>query len=336
MGFTLHHVGITCRDSSRSREVYVQRMGNRVATNWQVASEVDITFVGRGSDVSIELVGAPYQPYGRHHLDRSGATASHLGFLVDDVDLAFERMREDDVRILWDPKDFMEIRHFGMLDNNGVLVELFSAKNGSAASPEIGGPVRLHHVSLLTPDLRATERFFVEKLHMKTVIEHTENDGGFIFMVDEGFDYRTHNFMVEVIGPPRGVVSHATALLEPREQKILEKHGACLDHLCFVADNVPVTHRDFVGRGVVSATNPYRDYGSWISWLKDFDGNDIELLSPIPESVVTTALAVDKPIQTILMSFDYGKKGLGEEKAPPWREMQMANLQRQSRRESES
>jgi catechol 2,3-dioxygenase-like lactoylglutathione lyase family enzyme len=326
MKFILHHLGVACGDFDRSLNWYKNILQNRVVHSWRLESQLNVAFVGRGSDVMSEVVGPPFEPYGRQRL---GQTLSHLGIWVDDLRQAFELLRQEGVRIAWEPREFGEIQHFGVLDPHGVLLEFFnSAGELPLARPEPNDSIRLHHVSLLTPDLRRTEQFFA-KLHMKTVIEHTENHGGFLFMIDEGFDYRNHNFMLEVIGPPRTKVRTATALLEPREQAILEKHGACLDHVCYVADDVPSTYAEFTARGAFSTAPPYRDYGSWISWLKDPDGKDIELLTPIPESVITLALRRNAPLQTMGITFDAGRQNVVEAAVPPWRDQQLENLRNQ-------
>jgi len=319
VSFRFHHFGLACADPEQASRWYASSL----------ATSSSGAFVGRGSDVMIELVGPPFQPYGPHHVERPGATANHLGFVVEDLDLAFEQLRSE--RVAWEPTDVHGVRHFGILDPHGVLLEfLCSSIDTRVTAPEPTGAVRLHHISLLTPDLRATERFFAERLGMRTVIEHTENDGGFLFMIDEHFDYARHNFMLEVIGPPRARVEHATALLEPREHEILSKHGSCLDHFCFVADDVPAAHAELVARGAPSEASPYRDYGSWIAWLKDPSGNDIELMSPIPESVIEFALESDEPFQTMGVAFDIDKVDRGEAMPPPWRDEQLKNLRDQT------
>jgi catechol 2,3-dioxygenase-like lactoylglutathione lyase family enzyme len=327
VSFKLHHFGLACADLERTSAWYASCLASeRIAVGRAPGAET--AFIGRGSDVTIELVGPPFGPYGPHHLERPGATSNHLAFEVDDLDRAFAQLRGG--RVAWAPRECQELRHFGILDPHGVLLEVFCTRSGAPlGGPAATGPVRLHHVSLLTPDLRRTEQFFRDALHMKTVIEHTENDGGFIFMIDEQFDYHHHNFMLEVIGPPRARVEHATALLEPREQDILARYGSCLDHFCFVADDVRAAHAELVGRGAPSEATPYRDYGSWIGWLKDPNGNDIELMSPIPQSVIEFALESDEPFQSMGLEFDIDNDELGEAMPPPWREAQRENLRAQ-------
>lgn len=326
--FFIHHIGVRCRSVEESRRFYVDSLGSEITTCWRAASGALAAFVGRGSDVTIQLIEPSFAPYvGRP--SAPGVTINHLSFLVDDVHLSFEYLKDRRVQIAWEPADLFDITHFGAFDPDGVLFEFYETKlDRPLPTPALEGPTRLHHVSLLTPDLRKTERFLTDTLHMRTVIEHTQNDGGFIFMVDQGFDQRAHNFMLEVIGPPRARVDRATALLEPREQLILDQRGACLDHFCFIDDDVPEAHRSFVRRGATAAAEPYRDYGSWISWLKDPDGNDVELMSPIPEAIVHLALARKRPIQTIKVNFDAGKEEL-HRMSPPWQGEQIENLNKQ-------
>ena len=141
--------------------------------------------------------------------------------------------------------------------------------------------MNLHHISILTPELRRSQKFYQEKLGFATVYEFTADDGGFVFLTDPSFDHTTNNFMLELIGPPN---------LLPREIEILGKRGACFDHLCYTAVDVEGAWKQALERGAKNMAKPVEEYGVQIAWVRDGDGNDVEIMNPIPEDVINIAL----------------------------------------------
>jgi len=55
--------------------------------------------------------------------------------------------------------------------------------------------------------------------------------------------------------------------------------GEGLDHLGFRVDNARETFRNFVKQGVGPAIEPWNEDGTWVGYLKDPDGNWIEIYS---------------------------------------------------------
>jgi len=292
MDYRLHHFGIVCQDVGRSLTVYREPLTNLLTSRWYNRSLVDIAFVGCGSDGTLELVGPPHLDYEEKHVARYGHSINHVAYLVDDADAAFEELKAQGVEVAWEPQDvhyMLSVRQCAFRDEDGLLFEVFHHISPlPMATPDVSGPfgptdLRLHHVSILTPDLRRGERFYAEKLGLTTVLEYTEDDGGFLFMIDPYFDSQSHNLMLELIGPP---------YLEPREEVLLDKYGACYDHLCYVADDVKGAWRAAVERGGKADDEPryYDEYGMTLGWLKDADGVDVEILEPVSDEMIKEAL----------------------------------------------
>ena len=86
--------------------------------------------------------------------------------------------------------------------------------------------------------------------------------------------------------------------LEPREVVMLDKHGACYDHLAYTAPDVEGTWKQVVERGAKNMDEPVSDYGLQISWVNDQDGNDVEIMSPIPDEYIENVLRGGEPINT--------------------------------------
>jgi catechol 2,3-dioxygenase-like lactoylglutathione lyase family enzyme len=293
MEYRLNHFGLLCQDLGQSLATYCGQLGNQMTSRWYNRGLFDLAFVGNGPDTTMELVGPPFLPYEDAHLAQHGYSINHLSFLVDDAETAFEELRGQGVQVAWEPQDVLLLRQCGFRDEDGLLFEVFSYLSPlSLASPEgseLHGAtdLRLHHVSILTPDLRRSQRFYTEKLGVRTIFEYVQDDGGFIFLVDPAFDLAEHRFMLEIIGPPH---------LEPREARILEARGACYDHLCYVAGDVQAAWQAAVQRGAKKMAEPAQEYGMWIAWLHDADGNDLEIMNPVPDALVEMALQSEDPL----------------------------------------
>jgi catechol 2,3-dioxygenase-like lactoylglutathione lyase family enzyme len=189
--------------------------------------------------------------------------------------------------------DMLSLRQCAFLDEDGLLFEVFShlspppLATADLSKPLAPTEMNLHHISILTPELRRSQKFYHEKLGLKTVYEYTEDDGGFVFLIDPSFDHQKNNFMLEIIGPPH---------LEEREIEILEKRGACYDHLCYTAEDVEGAWKKAVERGATKMAEPFEDYGVQIAWVHDQDGNDVEILNQIPAEIIDIVLQGGEPL----------------------------------------
>jgi hypothetical protein len=92
--------------------------------------------------------------------------------------------------------------------------------------------------------------------------------------------------MLEIIGPPN---------LEPREKVLLEARGPCYDHLCYTADDVPTAWEEAAARGSVQVEAPIEAYDNCLAWLRDADGNDIEVMGAVPPETILEAIRMGVP-----------------------------------------
>lgn len=293
MDYRLDHIGLLCQDLERSLGTYTGGLGNALTSRWYSRGILDLAFVGSGCDTTVELVGPPFLSYEDEHILRHGYSPNHVSYLVYDADASFEELSSQGVRVAWEPQDMLMMRQCGFLDEDGLLFEVFSYLSPlHLASPDMSAPpgpadLRLHHISILTPDLRRSQRFYAEKLGLRTLFEYVEDDGGFVFLVDPFFNLDDHCFMLEIIGPPH---------LEPREARMLQQRGACFDHVCYCASDVSGAWRATIERGAENMAEPVHEYGMWIAWVRDADGNDVEIMNPMPDALVEMALQGDQPI----------------------------------------
>ena len=87
--------------------------------------------------------------------------------------------------------------------------------------------------------------------------------------------------MLEIIGPPD---------LEAREVEMLERHGACYDHFGYVAGDVEKAWKLSLTRGAKEMAALEEGYGVQMAWVNDADGNDVEIMSPIPDEIILNVL----------------------------------------------
>jgi catechol 2,3-dioxygenase-like lactoylglutathione lyase family enzyme len=290
--YRLHHFGLLCQDMQKSMVSYQDHFGSQLTSRWYNRGLLDISFLGRGSDATLELVGAPFLPYEEEFIARHGYGINHLSFLVDDAAAAFVDLKSKGVRVAWEPKKVLDLSQCGFYDEDGLLFEVFSPldpANPMAVSDQPRGhtDLGLDHISILTPDLPRAQKFYTEKLGLKTTLQYLPDGGGFIFMADPCFDAKMHTFSLEIIGPPG---------LEPREVVMLDKHGACFDHLAYVTDDVHTTWKAVLEKGAQNMDAPVRAYDNWLAWVKDADGNDVEIMNPFPPDALLKARQTGIPV----------------------------------------
>ncbi|MBL7063404.1 MAG: hypothetical protein ISS49_04245 [Anaerolineae bacterium] len=75
------------------------------------------------------------------------------------------------------------------------------------------------------------------------------------------------------------------------------------DHLCYVAGDVRAAWKEAVERGVENGADPieYEKYGVWVAWLKDTDGNYVEIMDPIPDALIEIVLQGGEPFNVAQM-----------------------------------
>ena len=95
---------------------------------------------------------------------------------MDDAQSAFEELKAQGVEVAWEPMNVMTMRQCGFRDPDGLLFEVYSNLDPGLplAGPDRSTPlgptdVGLHHISILTPDLRRSQKFYEDGLGLKTV-----------------------------------------------------------------------------------------------------------------------------------------------------------------------
>ncbi len=295
MEFKFTHIGLLCRNNEKSMVVYKDQLASQITTRAFNRGQSDLIFLGNGTDATIELVNAePFLPYEQAFIDRHGYGINHISFWVEDTDAAFEELKNQGVEVAWQPKNILFVRQCGFYDPDGLLVEIYSYPTEEEyAVPDLHKPVgpadlALHHVSIISHDLKRSERFYIEKLGLKRAAESfTENGGGFIFLIDPFFDGQQHNVMLEIIGPPD---------LWDREEVLLKKHGPLFDHICYMVEDVPAAYNAALEKGAVDFMAPHEGYGLTMAWIRDADGNEIEFMSHFPGDMQAKILRGEIPV----------------------------------------
>jgi catechol 2,3-dioxygenase-like lactoylglutathione lyase family enzyme len=284
----LHHVSILTPDVEESITFYQQVLGMQLTTRFYHRSEFDIAFLrdSRGSnDLSLKLVGLPLSGWSEKFFRQRNASLYLFSFVVDDVDAWYERFQAQDVEILIPPDDFLGIREMIFRDPAGLIVGITTFLQPEATSPggqEIvnsrGGKYCLHHLSITCGDINSFERFYIEQLGLKTVIDR--RPGGNIFMVDPTVvvDESRYAPMIEIID---------RTCWWDREAAFYKKHGPCIDHISFLVDDVDAAYNELVSQGVEISTEPV-DYGpNRIFFFRDPNGVEIEIQRPILPQLIT-------------------------------------------------
>ena len=56
--YRLHHFGLLCQDMQNSMQTYQDQLGGQLTSRWYNRGLLDISFLGRGNDATLELVSA--------------------------------------------------------------------------------------------------------------------------------------------------------------------------------------------------------------------------------------------------------------------------------------
>lgn len=125
----------------------------------------------------------------------------------------------------------------------------------------------LAHACFIVSDLAVSEAFFRDKLGLKTAFDFVNDDG-------KRFGIYLH------VGGRNFIELFDGKLAErAKEQSFL--------HICLEVDDIETTVAELRGRGVEVTDPKLGGDGSYQAWLKDPDGNPIELHHYTPESKQT-------------------------------------------------
>lgn len=293
--YKLNHIDLLCGNMEQTIHTYQNQLGMQMTSRSFALGQLDISCFGLGSDAVLQMIGSPFLPHEETSIAKNGCRLHHFCFLVEDAAAAHQDLLSKGVQVAWEPQKSGNYFQGGYYDDDGLLFVVFSVLDPAAPWPisdRPAGPsdLRLEHLSILTPDLERSRRFYCEKLGMKTVLEYLPDGGGFIYVLDPMFDGKKHILKLEIIGPPG---------LEPREQVLMNRYGACIDHIAFVTDDVQGAYEQVLKRGATDNTAPVFNYGVWMAWVNDPDGNDIEIKTPRQDDLLLEALRSSRPINLL-------------------------------------
>lgn len=288
--YKLHHVGLLCADPPASTAFYRDVLSHKVLARYFELGEYDLTFVGSGSDLLIELIGQPFGGQEQAHFDKYGSNIHHIAFEVDDVDEAFQQLTQAGLKVAWEPDDFLFVRHCGVFDDCGLVVEILQEKEALPRPDQSNpAPYLLHHFDIFSDNWQRTQAFYTKHFGLTSIFEYIyESGGAFIYLTDSYFDPDTRQAMLEVIGPP---------YQEPREFVFSDKHGTGMDHIGYVVPNVQQAYETALKRGSPDMRQPYQEYGTEMCWIQDADGNDLELMLALDKEKLRLAFQTGQPYQ---------------------------------------
>ncbi|MEM7342927.1 MAG: VOC family protein [Chloroflexota bacterium] len=295
--YKLHHVGLLCEDSEKSTQFYRDVLGHEVTARFFNTGRYDLTFVGSGSDLLLELIGPPFGGDEQTFFEQRGSGMHHLAFEVEDVDAAFADLTAKGIRVAWEPDDFLFVRHCGVYDDNGIVIEILQeleplarpGLRGLRANPDAPDTVdyHLHHFDIFSDNWQRTKQFYADYFGFQSLFEYIYKKGGaFIYLADPFFNADTRQAMIEVIGPPYE---------EPREFLFSEQFGTGMDHIGYVVKDVGAAYNLARTRGSSNLREPYQDYGTEMCWVQDADNNDLELMKPVSKAELQKAFDTGVP-----------------------------------------
>ena len=289
MHYRIHHLGVLCDDLEASALFYEQVLGHERIASFSSAGEYDFCFLGSGSELLLELIGQPFSAREAAYVAERGPSFHHLAFSVADAEASFAELSAAGLQVAWEPEDFLFVRHFGVFDDSGILIEILEEKESLPKPASAGQPVDflLHHFDIFSRDWERTRAFYGKHFGFKSVFEYIyEGGGAFMYLADPDFDPDRRQAMIEVIGPP---------YVEDREFVFSDHFGTGMDHIGYVVINVPAAYQKALARGTREFVKPYLDYGTEMCWIQDADGNDLELMLPVSKDRIAEAFRSGNP-----------------------------------------
>ena len=180
------------------------------------------------------------------------------------------------------------MRHCAVYDLNGNVVEILQELEPLPKVTQFGNvEYQIHHPCLLSESWQETIAFYERHFGFMSPFQYIYKHGGaFVYLIDPFFDPDSHYAMLEIIGKPYE---------EVREFEFAEKYGTGMDHAGFLVQDVDTAYRNALARGSGDFLPPYADYGTAMCWIQDADGNDLELMLPLPVDKLQTAFKSGTP-----------------------------------------
>jgi catechol 2,3-dioxygenase-like lactoylglutathione lyase family enzyme len=268
--YTLHHVGLFCESMPASLNFYQSVLQHELIAHFNTAGTVDLAFLAAGSDLLLELIAAPFSDSEQAFIDKRGYALHHLAFAVSDLAASYAALTAAGLRVAWEPDDFLFVRHFGVYDDCGNVVEILQ-ENDPLPKPSVARefPYQLHHPTLLSDDWQRTEQFYATHFGLRSPFPSIKDHGRrSIYLADPTYHPRKHNCLIKVLGP----------LLEAADEGESAEKAARIDHNAYVVIDIKTAFEEVVSAGAESLYAPYSDNETDIAWVRDVDGNDLALM----------------------------------------------------------
>jgi catechol 2,3-dioxygenase-like lactoylglutathione lyase family enzyme len=287
MKIALHHVGLLTTKIDESIRFYTHFLGMHVSSQISRAGTPEIVYLDDGSKstkILLCLIGPPFSAWMEAFFTEHGPMLALLGFEVDDVDACYQSLRTEGIEIVTALEDFERGRGFYLRDPAGIMLDMMpqgapipSPSKNSGFTSAAAIQYNLSHTNITCRELTVLENFYVDKLGMKIVVDRRKE--GMIFLADPtAIADKDHDiFPLELFGPP--------GLWEP-DLEFLDEHGAGLQYLCFAVDDVDKAYQELRSKGVEFHLTPTETEGNRVAFFKDPNGIDIEILHPLPQTLL--------------------------------------------------
>lgn len=288
--YKIHHLGILCDDLAANVDFYTHVLGHQICAKVESA-ERNSVWVGSGSSLFLELIGAPFTPAEQAWHAQRGAGFHHLAFEVENLDASWKQLIEAGLDPIHPPSSGPHGRSFMVWDDSRVPVEV--VQGYTSIQPANVGPqpaeFLLHHFDIFSDNWQRTKAFYAQHFGFRSVFEYIYDHGGaFIYLADSYFDAGSRQAMIEVIGP---------SYEETREFEFSEKFGTGMDHIGYVVQDVKQAHQIALERGSADFVQPYADYGTEMCWVQDANGADLELMLPVNAKALQKAFKTGIPFR---------------------------------------
>ena len=291
--FRFDHVGFITPDMDRALSTY-RAIGCQLEERHSRRDDHDLGFMSAGTDVLMEFQAPPLLAESEEYIAKQGYSIERIAFVCDDAQMAYDELIAAGIESAWEPEPFVVdgvplAIAAGLWSPEGLMIDVVQHINVAVPRPvrRSRGDLALHHACCLTPDLAAAEAFWTTHFGLTKTYDFTaplEGGGtkGFVMLSDPEFNEAGHEFSLEIIGGE----------FDSIDGPAFERRGACFDHICFTTSDVAGVWQRAVDLGVEPLSEPayYPEYDSTIAWLYDADGTHVELMSPVPDKMMATAL----------------------------------------------
>jgi catechol 2,3-dioxygenase-like lactoylglutathione lyase family enzyme len=285
--FALHHVGLLTDDLAGSIHFYQKNFGMHIVARYQRAGQHDLVFLEDADPITrllLRVAGPPFPAWLVAEYDAHGPGLDLIAITVKDIHEWYARLQGLGTQTGPAPNIFLDSRRFSSWDPHGTHLEWWSHPGPRLrVSPRLhitrGRDLRfrLSHFNITSPDISQLDRFYVSDLGFVRL--HDLREQGMIFLADPQAPSDPDQIVtpMELCGPPG---------LWDQDEDFLAGHGPGLQYLCFAVGDVDGAYRELISQGVQCTLEPTDFNGNRVTFFKDPNGVDIEILRPLPDELI--------------------------------------------------